>query len=450
MSTQTKRKSLKYWLAAIALIVLFMAAVYKVKKSNKGESVEVSEVVERTVIERVLASGKIYPEKEVKISSDVSGEIVELYVQEGDSVRAGQLLVKIDPESYTSAVSRGVASLNNAKAQLSVSRSSVKNAEAQRAQIRAQLDNAQLVQARNESLHNDGVISRQDLESSESNLKSLEANFEAAQASVESAQESVKAAEFTVASQEAALKELRTSLNRTSIVSPTDGVVSMLNVEEGERVVGTIQMTGTEIMRISNFSSMEVRVEVSENDILRVNLGDKAEIEVDAYSDRTFDGVVSEIANSAANVSTTTSLTSDQVTNFVVKIRIDAASYGDLIQPNQIFPLRPGMSASAEIFTEEAHQVLTVPIESVTARELDKDTNAASKQGKLTEVVFKVVGDTVSQVEVTTGIQDENFIEIKSGLAVGDRIVKGPYNTVAKKLKSGDKVVLSKDKEKKD
>ena len=245
-----------YWLGGL-LLLLLVAAVIKGKTAEHGEEVEVEVVKNRTVVERVSASGKIFPEKEVKISSDVSGEIVELFVKEGDSVKQGQMLARIDPEAYTSSVERGQASLDNTRAQLAASKSTVKNSEAQKAQIEAQLGNATQIFNRNKKLFEDGVIARQELEASETNLRSLQANLRAAEASIQSGIESVRAAEYSVKSMQASLKELRTNLNRTSIAAPTSGVISMLNVEEGERVVGTIQMTGTELMRISNFSSME-------------------------------------------------------------------------------------------------------------------------------------------------------------------------------------------------
>ncbi len=435
------------------LLLLLLIAVIKGQNAETGEEVESEKVVNRTIVERVSASGKIFPEKEVKISSDVSGEIVELYVKEGDSVRVGQILARIDPEAYTSAVERGQAGLDNTKAQLAVSKSSVKNAEAQKAQIEAQLGNAQEILKRNQKLFEDGVIAKQDLEAAETNVRSLMANLRAADASIESGQESVKASEYSVKSMAASLKELRTNLNRTSISSPTNGIVSMLNVEEGERVVGTIQMAGTEMMRISNFSSMEVRVEVSENDILRVDVGDDVEIELDAYIDRKFKGTVSEIASSAANAAmAAVALTTEQVTNFIVKIRVDPSSYADLINPNKIFPLRPGMSASVDILTERVSDVPTVPIQCVTARERDEDSDKKRSELEdedLMEVVFVIKGDTVDMVEVTTGIQDPDYIQVLTGLKEGDAIVSGPYNTIIKELEQGDEIRIKKDDDKK-
>ncbi len=445
MTKRKKKSNWWMWALGLLLVVLLVASVIKGRSATKGEEVEVEQVYERTIVERVTASGKIFPEKEVKISSDVSGEIVTLYVQEGDSVKQGQLLAKIDPEAYTSSVERGLASLNNTKAQLAVSRSGVKNSEAQKGQIEAQMENARQIYDRNKKLFKDGVISKQDMETAETNLKALEANLRSAQAGIESGQQSVLAAQYSVKSMEASLKELRTNLNRTSISAPTSGVISMLNVEEGERVVGTIQMTGTELMRISNFSSMEVRVEVSENDILRVDIGDDVEIELDAYIDRKFKGKVSEIANSAANAARNSALSTEQVTNFIVKIRLDPDSYSNLIDPNKIFPLRPGMSASVEILTEVVADIAAIPIQCVTARERDLDSDKRKseiEEEDLMEVVFLVEGDTVSMVEVRTGIQDDDYIQITSGIKSGDVVVSGPYNIIAKELEQGDLITI--------
>ncbi len=406
---------------------------------TEGESVETEVVALRDIRETVSASGKIFPEKEVKISSDVSGEIVELFVEEGDSVKAGQILARIDPEAYVSAVERAQASLNASRSELARSKSSIENAQAQIELIKAQLDNAKRVHERNIKLKKDGVISTQDFEASEANVAQLEANLRAAEASQRAAVQAAKSSEFNVASAEAGLKEIRTSLSRTTISSPTSGIVSMLNVEAGERVVGTIQMTGTEMMRIANFNSMEVQVEVSENDILRVTLGDTADIEVDAYLDKKFKGVVTEIASSAANAaSQTIQLTSDQVTNFIVKIRILQSSYANL--KNQSMPFRPGMSATVDINTHTERQIIAIPIQAVTTREEEKsdaDTSKVSSTAdkKLLEVVFVVEADTARMAEVTTGIQDNEFIQILSGLNTGEVVVTGPYSTVSRKLK---------------
>ena len=447
-STKRSSNRLIYILLAALVLAMVLAAIFS--RDAKGEEVTLAEVERRDVTERILASGRVFAETVVKISSDVSGEIVELYVKEGDSVKMGQRLVRIDPEAFISSVERGQATLNNAKAQLAASKASVKNAEAQVIQIQAQLENAKLIYERNKKLLQDGVISDQEYERTLAEYNALRANYQMAEAGVESNTESMNAAEFTVASQNAALKELKTQLNRTSIHAPTNGVVSALFVELGERVVGTTQMQGTDIMQIANFSSMEVRVEVNEHDIIEVSLGDLAEIELSAYSDRLFTGVVTEIASSSTSANAVTNnLNSDQVTNFIVKVRIDESSYRDLIQPNQLFPLRPGMSASVEILTESVKDVLVVPIECVTARDrkTKKTKKADTDLDDLQEVVFVVKNDTVDLMEVVTGIQDDTYIQLIEGPSPGEQVVKGPYNTVAKKLDEGDQIHVKDDDE---
>ncbi len=459
-----KNNKLVYILIGVIVLLIIAALVFRGGKS-KGEKVSVEKVEKRTINETVSASGKIYPETEIKMSSDVSGEIVELHVEEGDSVVTGQLLAKIDPDAYQSQVERAVASLNNTKAQVANAKSGIERAraqltqaEAQKEQIQAQLTNSKAIHQRNEGLHKDGVISDAEFETSLSNLEGLKANIKSsianvktAEASLESAKQSKEAADYNVKSAEATLKEFNTSLRRTAIYAPTDGVVSLLNVEQGERVVGTSMMTGTEMMRIANLSSMEVQVDVSENDVLRVSVGDRVDIEVDAYIDRKFKGIVTQVANSASNTATA-SLTTDQVTNFTVKIRLDQSSYADLISPSSGFPFRPGMSASVEIFTHSEEGAVSVPIQSVTTRE-DEDAKKKNKAKKgpkadeddtdnddLSEVVFVARGDSAIMVEVKTGIQDDSYIQILQGVEVGDEVITGPYNAVSRKLEDGKEI----------
>ncbi|NND32371.1 MAG: biotin/lipoyl-binding protein [Saprospiraceae bacterium] len=430
-----------YIILAIVLVVLIGLAVYKSKTRVKGEEIEITKVTERTIKELVSASGKIFPEKEVVISSDVSGEVVNLYIEEGDSVKIGDLLARIDPEAYESAVDRGRAAVNSSKSQLAISRSNVENAKAQMAQVKAQLQNAKRIHDRNKKLLEDGVLSQADFEASLSDLESLQANMRAAEASLRSAEENIKANEFAIASSEAGLKELQTSLKRTNIFAPVDGIISKLDIEEGERVVGTIQMTGTEMMRIANLSIMEVQVDVSENDILKVTIGDTAEIEVDAYLDRKFGGAVTEIANSASLVGTAAALTTDQVTNFVVKIRMDPTTYQDLITVEKPFPFRPGMSATVEINTHTERDVLAVPILAVTTRDINKSKNKDDNddlEEDLREVVFVCQVDTLQMVRVETGIQDDSHIQILNGLSKDQEVASGPYSVVTRKLEQGD------------
>ncbi len=425
-------------------------------QGEAGTKVYTEEVKARTIQEVVDASGKIFPQTEVKISSDVSGEIVELYIEEGDSVQAGQLLAKIDPDVIQSQVERGQAQVNSSKAQLANARSQVEQFKAQREQIGAQLQNAREIHERNEGLKKEGVISDADIETSLSNLRALEANFRAAEANIRGAEQSVESARFGVQSAQATLSELRTSLRRTSVYAPVSGIVSLLSVEEGERVVGTIQMAGTEMMRIANLGAMEVRVEVSENDIPRVSMGDKVIIEVDAYLNRDFAGTITQIANSSTTAATATAvLNSDQVTNFEVTINIDPSSYADLVSATKPYPFRPGMSATVEILTQKLEGAPSVPIEAVTTREREEEEASEESEtaqtvsnteetlsglDKLMEVVFVVDADTVRMAEVETGIQDNDHIVITQGLEIGDEIVVGPYDQVSRELKAGAEV----------
>ncbi|MEL6635215.1 MAG: efflux RND transporter periplasmic adaptor subunit [Bacteroidota bacterium] len=457
-----KRNNTLLYLLVGVVVLLIAFQVFRSSSRSKGVKVSTEQTERREILEMVAASGKIYPETEVKISSDVSGEVVELLVEEGDSVVANQLLAKVDPDAYQSAVERGVASVNNAKAQVANNLAGIERAkaqviqgEAEVARIKAQIKNTQAIHQRNIGLHQDGVISDADfdqslsnLESLQANLRSVEANYQSFIASLESAKQSARAAEYNVKSSEATLKELRTNLRRTTIYAPTNGIVSLLNVEQGERVVGTAQMAGTEMMRVANLSAMEVQVEVGENDVLRVSIGDPVTIEVDAYIGRQFTGRVTQIANSATN---TVHMSLDQVTNFIVKISIDPASYQDLISARQRYPFRPGMSASVEINTTREAQALSVPIQAVTTREAEAKARGASARtvsnddtpdDRVQEVVFVVSSDTVRMVEVQTGIQDDTYIQITAGLEAGAEIVTAPYSAVSKKLEAGMEIEI--------
>lgn len=452
----TKKQKSRKWLVPVLIIgigALIAAAYFKGQGKPRGIEVTVEEADNRTILEKVTASGKIFPETEVKISSDVSGEIVELYVQEGDSVYTGQVLAKIDPDTYESTVERGRASVNSAKANKAASATQIESSKAQIQQIQAQLTNAKTVHDRNVKLLSEGVISQVEFDQSLSALQGLVANMRASEATLESAKKNVEGASYSVQSAEATLREMRTSLSRTIIKSPTNGIVSSLSVEQGERVVGTIQMAGTEMMRIANLSAMEVQVDVSENDILRVSLNDKVDIEVDAYLDRKFSGHVTEIANSASNIGGAASLNTDQVTNFVVKVRVDSESYKDLLGPNKRYPFRPGMSSSVDIKTETMDDVLAIPIQAVTVREKEDDKDNKKKKAandELEEVVFVMEADTVRMVNVTTGIQDDEYILVTSGLEKGEVVVTGPYSAISKKLDQGDAVRVKEEKEKYD
>jgi HlyD family secretion protein len=436
------------WIIIIGVVLLIAVVSMKNCSGNKEIKVSTEKASKRSIIETVSANGKIQPEVEVKISSDVSGEIVELFVKEGDQVKKGDLLCKINPLIYESNSSRMVATLNGAKASLS-------NSKARLDQIKASFANVEASFQRNKKLFDQGAISQSDFDASK-------AAYEGAKADVKGAEDNVDASDYNVKSTEASLKEANDNLAKTNIYSPVNGTVSKLNKEKGERVVGTAQMEGTEIMRLANLNEMEVSVDVNENDIVRVHNGDTSLIEVDAYLDRKFKGVVTEIANSA----NTTGVTADQVTNFTVKIRILQESYLDLLNANKnSAPFRPGMSATVDVQTKQVSNVIAVPIQSVTTRSdstlfkekeaqtagddenrdiVVKDANDKTENKnetiKIEECVFIYSEGKVKLVKVKSGIQDNNFIEIVSGLKVGDEIISGPYSAISKELKDGTKV----------
>jgi len=435
---QVKKKSNSIKYLIIGVIVLIIVAVIGKQAGWLGKSegipVTIAKIERKTIIETVSANGRVQPEKEVKISSDVSGEIRELYVKEGDSVVSGKLMARIDPELYQSALDRSEASLNNTKASLATTKARLAQAEGRFVEVSAAYE-------RNKKMYAQKLISDAEFETAKS-------TYVNAKAEVEAGWQSVLSAEFNVKSFEATLKESRKSLTRTEIFSPVNGIVSKLSVEKGERVVGTSQMAGTEMMRIANLNDMEVSVDVNENDIIKVGLGDTSEIEVDAYPNRKFKGIVTEIANSAT---TSAQTTSDQVTNFVVKIRILRSSYQDLTllfgKRKSVF--RPGMSASVEIQTERVENVLVVPIEAVTVRQesaLDTLDTENKKEKKATlidskndvEVVFINQGNKAKIRKVKTGIQDDKYIQILEGLKEDDQLISGPYSAISKTLKHGD------------
>ena len=480
MAVQNKRKNNKLiWILVGVVAVLLIAAVVINKGKKEGEKVYAEKAVKRTIQETVSASGRIFPEKEIKVSSDVSGEIMELTVKEGDSVRAGQLLCRVDARIYRDQVTRGEAGVSASRAQYANALSNIESVRsrqlqiiAQKEQLQAQLKQTQQTFKRNEQLHKDGVISDADFEAAQSQVRQQEASIKATEAQVQaslnditSSQKSAEAAQYNVKSTEASLKELQTNLNRTSIYAPVDGVVSKLTIEKGERVVGTAQMSGTEIMRIANLSAMEVQIDVSENDVLRLAVGNEVDIEVDAFAGRKFKGRVSEVANTASNAFTATgavNLTTDQVTNFVVKVRIDPASYADLMR-NGRPPFRPGMSASVDIHTHSVADAISVPIQAVTTRDEDAELKKAKAAAETTtgtqptekksvaqlvkEVVFVVSGDTVKMVEVKTAVQDNQYIQVISGLKGDEEVIAAPFNLIARKLKSGSKIQKVSEKE---
>lgn len=431
------KKSTKTWIIGVSAIVILIIVAVVVAKNRNQQEIEVSaeKVAFRSIIETVAANGKIQPALEVKISPYISGEVMELYVREGNFVQKGSLLAKIDATIYLSSFEQVEASLNSAKANMA-------NTKARVAQAEAQFVKAQLDRNRNETLYNQKVISDADWES-------VKASFKVSSAEFDASKESLKATQFQVQNAEAALKEARENLNRTSIYAPADGTISKLNVEVGERVTGASQFSsGTEIMRIANLDNMEVKVEVSENDIPRVKLNDTCLIEVDAYLNRKFKGYVTEIATSANS----SAVSVDQVTNFEVKVMLLKDSYSDLTKSDSTIksPFRPGMSATVDIQTKIVSNVLTVPIQSVTTRD-DTSSIASSRKKEektdinktaepLQEYVFVVENQTAKIKAVKTGIQDNSNIQILEGLSENDEVVTGPYRVVSKTLKNDDKV----------
>jgi HlyD family secretion protein len=434
----TKKKSIWFWIG-IAVVAAVLLSVIAKKAGWIGSSnqikVSVEKVERRDIVEIVSANGKVQPEVELKISADVSGEITELHVQEGDIVKKGTLLCRINPEVYVSSLDRATAAVNTSKANFQNSRSRLTQAQ-------AQFEVSEQNYLRNKKLFDEKVISTAEFE----NIKS---SYEVAKAEVEAAKQSVSAANFNVNSAEAGLKESRENLNRTSIYAPVDGTVSKLSKEKGERVVGTNMMEGTEILRLANLNEMEVSVDVSETDIVRVDVGDTADIEVDAWLGRTFTGIVTEVANSS-NLSAAS--VTDQVTNYTVKVRILRDSYMDLLEGKsaKYSPFRPGMSATVDIRTRRTANVLTVPIQAVTTRDSSVASSAGSGNGspqpataiRQQELVFIVKEDKVEMRKVKTGIQDSQHIEITDGLKEGESVVSGPYSVVSRILKQDAKVTV--------
>jgi HlyD family secretion protein len=449
-------KKLVWIIVSLLVIILLLVILKKAGVIGKEEGIKVSveKVSKHSITEIVTASGKIYPEVEVKMSSDISGEIVELNVAEGDSVRKGQQLAKIYADIYSNQRNQAAAQVNQQEAM-------VDNSNAQLPGLKATMDAAQAQYDRQKTLLEQKVISQAEFETATTNLRTAQANYNAALQSVHSNMAAVASAKANLAIQ-------AENVSRTTMVSPLNGVVSLLSVKKGERVVGNSMMAGTEMMRVADMNKIEAIVDVGENDIPKVHLGDSATIEVDAYNNKKFRGIVTQIASSIVSTSATSSTsTTNDVTNYKVHIRLDPKSYQDLVDAKRPRSLifRPGMTASADIQTKTHNDVLTVPINAVTTREKsavnaaaakDKkpvedqygDTKQATSSGDLDEVVFLLQADkSVKQVSVKTDIQDINNIEIVSGLKLGDEVVTGPYGTVSKILNNGTKVVVV-DKEK--
>ncbi|WP_299219632.1 efflux RND transporter periplasmic adaptor subunit [uncultured Aquimarina sp.] len=410
----------------IIVVILVIGLVFGKKagwlgKDGNLKEVEISKIEKLDIIETVSATGKIQPEVEVKLSSEVSGEIIDLPIKEGQQVKKGDLLVRINPDIIQSGLNRSQASLENVRAGLR--------------QAEASLKEAKLSYDRNKELFDKGVISKAEWDGSVS-------AYEVAEAAKQSAFYSVKSAQATV-------NEAKDNLNRTTIYAPMDGTISKLSVELGERVVGTQQMAGTEIVRVADLSNMEVEVDVNENDIVKISLGDSTIVEVDAYLKKQFKGLVTEIANSAEST-----LSADQVTNFKVKVRILEKSYQDLVKdkPESYSPFRPGMTATVDVITNKRENIIGVPISAIVIKS-DTSSNVKRSYAKEKlkesdekfECVFVKDGGAAKLRVIKTGIQDDSNIEITEGLKEGEEVITGPYNVVTKTLKIGDKVTSKKE-----
>ncbi len=443
-------KKLIWIIVGLVAIIVLLVGLKKAGVIGKetGEEVTSEKVQLRTITESVNASGKVYPEIEVKVSPDISGEIVNLFVEEGDKVTKGQVLAKIYADIYSSQKDQATANVNQFQAQY-------ENIKASLSGLKTSYENTKTTYERYKKLLDDKIVSRSEFEQTEQSFRSAESNYLGAL-------QTIKSGAAQIQGVRAQLSRAEKDLARTTITAPMDGIVSSMSVKKGERVVGTAQMAGTEMMRVADMKSIEVRVDVGENDITKVKIGDTALVEVDAYNNRKFKGIVYKIANpvSALAASATSSA---EVANYKVHIRLEPSSYEDLIKENSKFPFRPGMTASADIQTKSKLNVISIPLNAVTTRDKEgngKDTKVttntddkkAAPEGEkndddINEVVFVLQKDSkVKMVKVKTDIQDLNFIEVV-GLKVGDEVITGPYSTVSKLLKDGTLVkVVTKDK----
>lgn len=434
-------KSKTLWWVVIGSVVLIGTLLGVAKMNGKADvtNVAVEKVSRHTIIEVVAATGKIYPETEVKISPEVSGEIIMLDIKEGDSVHKGQLLVKINPAIYASLVSQQQAAVDQTKSGLA-------NYEQMIAQAQSQYELAKSTYDRNKKLFDDKVISALEFEQSQASYKSALASYDAAKANA-------LGGKYGITGAQAGLSQARENLLKTTLVAPTSGIISQLNVKKGERVVGTAQYAGTELLTIADMDRLEVRVDVSETDITKVKIGDTSFIETDAYRNRKFTGIVTKIAVSSK--SATSVVSSDQVTNYTVHILILPESYADIkaALPKGKFPFKPGMSSSVEIQTNRLENVLSVPVNAVTTREWsdsaikkinDKSITDAARQ---VVFVFNKATQKVLLKDVKTGLQDNTYLQITEGVTEQDEVVIAPYGAIARLLKDNDEVkVVEKDK----
>lgn len=454
-----KRKSNKliyFLIGSVVIIILFLVVGKSQGWIGKGKVIEVelAAAKQTTITEKVSASGTVQPVTEVKLAPEVSGEIIELNVEDGDSVKQGKVLVKIRPDVWLSQLERSEATLNQQKANVESAKASLSRSEATFMRSEQEFN-------RQQKLWSEKVIA-------ESEWQLAQQNFKIAKNDLESAKQSLEAAKYIVKSTEASVRESRENVRRTTVSSPMTGVISKLNVKQGERVVGTAQMAGTEMLRIADLNIMEVRVNVNENDIVRVHLSDTVIIEVDAYAntDKEFKGIVTNIANTAKE-----KLSADAITEFEVRILILRSSYDDLLKKGNRYPFRPGMTASVEILTETKNNVLSVPLAAVTTRSPDDDddkkddkkeernernkrqvVDESKKQQKKEDKVVVFVNDKgkAKMVEVKTGISDYDNIEILSGISNTAEVVTGPFLVVSKRLKDGNEIKLMEKKEEKD
>jgi HlyD family secretion protein len=457
MAKQAKKKSnnlVKFTIIGVVALVVILVGLKSAGVIGKAKEIEVdfAKAKKTDIVEKVSASGTVQPVTEVKIAPEVSGEIITLNVEDGDAVTAGELLVKIRPDIVLSQLERAEAGLNQQKA-------NVKSTESNLLRAEANFVRAEQEYKRSEKLWNEKVISESDWNLAQQNYKVAQNDFAAAK-------EQLEASKYIVSSTEASVKESRENVRKTSVVAPLTGVVSKLSVKQGERVVGTAQMTGTEMLRIADLGKMEVRVNVNENDIVRVHLADTVLIDVDAYStqEKEFKGIVTNIANTARDKAST-----DAITEFEVRILILESSYQDLVKSGNKYPFRPGMTASVEIITTRKSGVLSVPLSAVTTRgdeknkpsgdqqqgqqdhqvvNADQAKAAAKKEDKV--VVFINDGGKAKMIEVKTGISDYDNIEILSGIDETKEVVVGPFLVVSKRLKEGDKITPTKKEEKKE
>lgn len=438
---KNKKKRTGLWILLAVAVIGVGIAIASSKRKKEPTKVEYAEVVKRTIYARVTESGTIQPTIEVPIAPDVSGEVVELYVKEGQQVKKGQLLAVIRPDNYKAALEQSQASVNMSQADYSQAQASIN-------QTRVNMTQDSVNVERVRKLHKEKIVSDSDLENAILKLNLSKSQYEATKYTIQ-------AAFYRLKSAEASLKQAQQNLNRTNIYASMDGTITRLNVEVGQRVVGTMQMAGTEMMKIADLQSMEVVVEINENDIVNLNLGDSALIEVDAFPNKKFFGQVTDVAYSATKSALGTS---DQVTSFEVKVRILPTSYADMmktageIPSTNLSPFRPGMSALVEIFTDKVEDVVAVPLQSVTLHrekvveekskspwggdsevKTDEKTKPADKKD-IKEVVFVYDNGKVKEMPVKTGIADDTYIEIKDGISTGVKVVTGPYVVLTKEL----------------